>query len=215
MQEFEVNEFITLKLEDNETIIYIDGQRFRQCKFLLLNILVDKITSLDAIESIDEAAERLDDSMEGSTLNRIEIPPETEFWGHCSNLQVWFENEYDTRFLHSNLAFPLLKRLTEAGDPLAKKVFKEEIAKKIESGYPPVISYLMNEMQYFDLLNEKEIKTLFENTQLIKKIISSLKNQKFHIEGWEDVSLILLKLSRSLFKGFVGLIPILISIPSL
>ena len=41
---------------------------------------------------------------------------------------------------HHNLAFPLLKVLTKSGDLQAKKVFREEIAKRFESGYVPVIS---------------------------------------------------------------------------
>ena len=44
------------------------------------------------------------------------------------NLQTWAENGYDTRILHSTLAFPLLKRLTEVGDLIAKNKLKEEIA---------------------------------------------------------------------------------------
>ena len=78
------------------------------------------------IESIDEAVEKLDRSLEGASEN-LKVPPETEFWGHCSNMQVWAEYNYDTRLLHSNLAFPLLKRLYEAGDTIAQRVFQEEI----------------------------------------------------------------------------------------
>ena len=54
----------------------------------------------------------------------------TEFRANCSNLQAWVENGYDTRLLHRNLAFPLLKKLTNVGDLHAKKVFKDEIANK-------------------------------------------------------------------------------------
>ena len=50
-KEFVINDFITLKLENNETIIYIRNERFDQCKFLLLQIPVDEITSLNEIES--------------------------------------------------------------------------------------------------------------------------------------------------------------------
>ncbi|MFX1237046.1 MAG: hypothetical protein ACFFAS_03805 [Promethearchaeota archaeon] len=53
--------------------------------------------------------------------NRV-IPPETEFLVHCSNLQAWVEHGYDARLIHSNLAFPLLKRLCEVGDPQAKRM---------------------------------------------------------------------------------------------
>lgn len=157
---FKVNQYISLKLEDGrkgkETVIYVNGKRFNQCKFLLLNIPVDKIKLFDEIESVDEAAERLDRSLEnGSKLRRPFIPPEIEFWGHCSNLQVWFENDYNTRLIHSNLAFPLLEKLTEVGDPLAKKVFKEEIAKRFLSGHLPVMEYLRYQ-NYMYYLNEEE-----------------------------------------------------------
>ncbi len=134
MKEFKVIEYITLKMEGNKTNIYVNGELFNQCKFLLLNIPVNKISSFDEIESIDEAVERLDRSMEGRGRKNFMIPPETEFWGHCSNLQVWAEMNYDTRILHRNLAFPLLKKLAQVGDPIAKKALKDEIAKRFLSG---------------------------------------------------------------------------------
>lgn len=37
MQEFKVNDYITLKLENNTTVIYVDNKRFNQCKFLLMD----------------------------------------------------------------------------------------------------------------------------------------------------------------------------------
>jgi len=163
---FKVNQYISLKLEDGrkgkETVIYVNGKRFNQCKFLLLNIPVDKIKLFDEIESVDEASEKLDRSLEkGSKLKGSFIPPEIEFWGHCSNLQVWFENDYNTRLIHSNLAFPLLKRLTEVGDHLAKKVFKEEIAKRFLSGHLPVMEYLRYQ-NYMDYLSEEEMEYVLD-----------------------------------------------------
>ncbi|KKL89896.1 hypothetical protein LCGC14_1910130, partial [marine sediment metagenome] len=115
MKEFKVNRYITLKLERDETVIYIKQKRFDQCKFLLLNIPIDKISSFGEINSIDEAAEELDRSLEGRGTGLFKIPPEVEFWGHCSNLQVWVEMDYDTRLLHRNIAFPLLRELTQLG----------------------------------------------------------------------------------------------------
>ncbi|MHA1670082.1 MAG: hypothetical protein ACTSV5_05815 [Promethearchaeota archaeon] len=76
-----------MHLERGNTTIYVVGQPFIQCKFLLLNIPIAKISSFDEIESIDEAAENVDGIVEEET-RKIEIPPEVEFWGHCSNLQV-------------------------------------------------------------------------------------------------------------------------------
>jgi len=166
-KEFKVNDYLALRLEpvwslqeqeegEQETVIYVVGERFRQCKFLFLDISVNEISSFDEIDSIDEAASKLDRSQERNKSFKRKIPPEVEFWGHCSNLQTWAEYNYDTRLLHSNLAFPLLKKLTEAGDPIAKKVFREEIAKCLERGYQPVVEYLKEE-NYFKFLSHEEL----------------------------------------------------------
>ena len=174
MKEFKVNKYITLKLEGGKTNIYIKNELFNQCKFLLLDILVEKISSFDDIESIDEAAKRLDKTLE---QDKTRIPPDTEFWGHCSNLQIWAENDYYTRLLHSNLSFPLLKRLAEIGDPLAKKVFKEEIAKRLSvldvisndvesSNYQPMVDLFYHE-GYLEYLNDNELEIALRNTKEI------------------------------------------------
>jgi len=173
-KEFQVNEHITLKLEKGKTNIYINNILFRQCKYLLLNIPVDKITSLNDIESIDEAAEKLNRSMEGYH-HKVNIIPETEFWGHCSNLQVWFENEYDTRLLHSNLAFPLLKKLAEVGDENAKKLFKKEVARRFLSNHEP-IRQLIIENGYLDDFNIDELLGIgVKSLKDLKKIEKLLK----------------------------------------
>jgi len=160
LQEFKVNDFITLKLEGNNTVIYVDGKEFKHCKYLLLKIPIDEIETFETIESIDEAAEKLDKSMERRN-KKVDVPPATEFWGHCSNLQAWSENNYDTRLLHSNLSFPLLKKLTKAGDLKAQKVFKDEIAERFSSGHSTVMKYL-TVRGYLSYLNDEELKTLFE-----------------------------------------------------
>ena len=186
MKEFTVNKYITLKLEDNipkdnligsfigyiaknflkvenkTTVIYVNGIRFDQCKFLLLDVPKNQFDSMENIDNIDEAAEKLDHSLEINFQGNYEgFSPETEFWAHSSNLQAWAENNYDTRLLHRNIAFPLLKKLTEAGDPIAKNVFKDEIAKRLASGHNSVITYLINE-GYLDYLNKDELKVVFE-----------------------------------------------------
>jgi len=179
-REFKVNNYITLKLEYNtspweeywETVIYVNERRFDQCKFLLLKIPIEEIKTFDELESIDEAVEKLDRSLEPIHGPSEVIPPDVEFWGHCSNLQVWFENDYDSRLLHRNLAFPLLKRLTEVGDPLARKVFKDEIAKRLKKSSPVVVEYLINE-DYFKYLNREEIESLLESpkSNLLKNMV--------------------------------------------
>lgn len=159
MKEFKVNNYITLRLEENNTIIYVDDKPFAQCKSLLINIPMKEIDSFDEVKSIDEAAEKLDKSFE---RNQVDIPPEVEFWGHCSNMQVWYEYNYDTRLLHSNLAFSLLKKLTKAGDPLAKKVFKEEILNRLEKGGDTVILFLL-ENSYLGSFTKEELRSIYES----------------------------------------------------
>ncbi len=190
MKEFQVNNYITLKLEDGKTNIYVDGELFEQCRFLLLNIPINEISSFDEINSVDEAAENLSKKMEKRYFpwgeNKIPeiISPEIEFWAHSSNLQVWSEYDYDTRLIHSNLAFPLLKKLTEVGDLSAKKVFKEEIAKRLESGYWPVTEYLMRGDYTGYLSREEFLSCILEDENEIHFLleIEKLNDIRFYLE---------------------------------
>ena len=143
VKEFKVNAYITLKLEDKETIIYIGGERFRSCKAVSLDIPISKTTHLNDIESIDELVDKLKNLNVNSNLSKTELSPEDEFWGHCSSLQIWAENEYNTDLLHSSLAFPLLVKLSLLGDPLAKKLFKKEVIRRLSSGFFPTIYRLI------------------------------------------------------------------------
>ena len=174
--EFKINEYITLKLERGKTFIYVNGKRFLQCIRLVLNIQKTKVQMYDEINSIDEAADLYAKHIfqnrlipeEGAIISKgYDITVEQEFWGHCSNIQAWVEHDYDTRILKSNISFPLLRQLTQVGDPLAKKVFKKEIALRIEDGNHSVVQYLINE-GYLRYLAPSEIKTIIETTKLIE-----------------------------------------------
>jgi len=156
MKEFKINEYITLRLEKDKTNVYINDIKIIQCKYLLLRELNDKSLINDEEDlSIDRLAEKLDKSLElddSIEAQEYQIDPEVEFWAHCSNIQTWAENNYDTQILHANLSFPLLKKLTIAGDPLAKEVFKREIFKRFKSGNLNVMTFLIKEgyLDYFD-----------------------------------------------------------------
>ena len=172
MKEFKANKYILLRLEGIYTQMYVNNERFVGCARLILNISKKEVDSFDEIESIDEASELSDHYLIDNEIYKEEhgklafspysydIPPETEFWGHCSNIQAWIENDYNTCILHSNIAFPLLKELTKAGDPKAKRVFKEEIAKRMSSGYYPTIKYLILEGYLFFLTIEELLCTI-------------------------------------------------------
>ena len=181
--EKEINQYITLKLERGKTFIYVNGRRFIQCIRLILNIQKKDIPLYDEIESIDEAAKVYKNHLYQNRIVRgpaaapvwdqsHDITPEQEFWAHCSNLQAWVENDYDTRILMSNISFPLLRALSKAGDPAARRVFKEEIAQRLESGYPSVVQYLLVQ-GYIGEFSPAEFVTILESTGLIPKVSSN------------------------------------------
>jgi small GTP-binding protein len=84
--------------------------------------------------------------------------------------------------MHRNLAFPLLKALVKAGDRLAKKVFKEEIAVRLESGYPSVLAYLIKQ-NYLKYLTRRELDTILENPDFIQNFIDNIRNLT-NIPSW-------------------------------
>ncbi len=197
VREFKINNLITLKLENNITNIYVNKELFRQCMFLLLTKLsLDEIDNyINDVKSVDDAITNLDHSLEKEIFEE-DIPADTEFWAHCSNIQVWVENEYDTRLLHRNLAFPLLQRLTECGDSFAKIKFKEEIVKRFESGSFTVVKYLL-ENEYDRYLTKEEFQYAildYEEVEVLKKIedITHIKHnlaESLEISGgdrWDD-----------------------------
>ena len=154
---YKINKYLTLKLKNDETVIYIAGQPFEICKHLIINIPVEQVND---IESIDEVVDGYGEDIEYRFYtHEVELTPKEIFKGHCSNLQVWAENGYDTCLLGSNLAFPLLKRLTEVGDLKASSVFKDEIRKRFGSLYAPVQQYLICEgyLKYFSKSERQEM----------------------------------------------------------
>ena len=149
---FKINYYLSLKLEHGHTQIYVKNKCFNTCKYLLFDLNLNELESYDKIKSIDDLVVK-------EQQNSIRIKPHQEFWGHCSNLQAWYENNYDTRLLHRNLAFPLLNALSKAGDPKAKRVFKEEIAERFLTGTPNVMEFLLRE-GYLNYLNKEEYQSL-------------------------------------------------------
>ena len=144
-KEFKVNHFITLRLENDKTNIYVNNQFFSQCKFLSLNINYENISPLNDIKSIDEIYELQQQSPKKNLNKKYSIPPTVKFWAHCSNFQVWVENNYNTHLLHHKLAFPLLYKLTKLGDPITKHVLEKEIMRRYLYGNSTVRIYLVIE----------------------------------------------------------------------
>ncbi len=183
MREFKVNDYIKLKLENKKTILYVAGERYRQCTNLKLKVPIDKISTFKEIKSIDELTEKYDLSKYRYSKDyKYTLTPEEEFWGYCSNLQVWNEHDYDTRLLHRFYAFPLLKKLYELGDPKAKSVFKKEIIKRFQEGHKLTSVYLA-EYGYLRLFTLEELDKLFHeyiNNDKIKKDIVVIGQFSFY-----------------------------------
>jgi len=150
----ELNREVSLKLEEGRTNIYIDNRKFRQCKSLIVHIPITELHRFNDLTSIDD----LEQKNSKKKYNQPKLSPEDEFWGHCSNIQAWIENNYDTKLLHHNLAFPLLRELYKLGDIKAKRVFKDEIISRFIEGSNQVKLFLLEEgfLRYFNF-EEREI----------------------------------------------------------
>ncbi len=179
MLKYTINKFLELRFEDGNTNIYVNNQLFMHCKYILLKISTENTTNMTKINSIDDAVEKFDRSFEFPRVQGEirKINPKTLFWAHCSNLQVWFENNYNSSLIHSNLAFPLLKELAKAGDRIAKRVFKEEVAQRFESKNLSVIQFLLYN-EYLDYLNKEELEIVLEQTKVnLRNIIINRLNE--------------------------------------
>ena len=186
MLEFKASKHIFLKLEDNNTNIYINGTLFRQCKSIYLNIPKEDNSILDDIRSIDEAEDIL-----GTSKTHAPLTPEEEFFGHCSNIRAWVENDYNTDILHYRLAFPLLKKLFFLRDPIAKRQFKSEIVNKFEGGHLKTIFFFLVEdyLKYF----KKDERMDF--CELIFKAISNSLKKIYQKDGLPRKDIIYLVLT--------------------
>jgi hypothetical protein len=165
MLKYTINKFLDLRFEDGKTNIYVNNELFMHCKYILLNLNLDNFDYFSEIDSIDDIVEKLDASFEVPGVKKNDVIPEMLFWAHCSNLQAWYENNYNTCLIHSNLAFPLLKELTKAGDLRARRIFKEEVGKRLESKNLNVIQFLLYN-EYLNYLNKEELEVILEQTRV-------------------------------------------------
>ena len=60
MKEYRINDYIKLKLENEKTVIYVDGKRFWHRKALIFNVPIEEVTEFENINSIDELIEEID-----------------------------------------------------------------------------------------------------------------------------------------------------------
>lgn len=176
MIEKKLSEDITLKLEEDDTKIFVNGESFRVCKNLLLNISPQNKQEINKnIKNVDDISEYLKSN---EFQPKLDISPEEEFWAHCSNLQAWIENDYNLDIIHTNLGYPLLKTLAMSGNIKAKEKLKESILKRYrENRFSHLwrgVHYIMEWMDQFERDTFREL--IFEK-------IKEGKNNKSINEG--------------------------------
>jgi len=160
--------------------MYINGEEYNLCCGVLLNIPgEDKRFTAGDKESVDYITDsgEFKSTRDNNLRKEIKLSPEEEFWAYCSNLQVWAENNYNTNLLDYSVAFPLLEKLIQIGDPLAKNVYKQEILRRLKYGTYWATSFIKYEgfFEKISLTEEELINGVlipFEATTL-KKITNS------------------------------------------
>jgi hypothetical protein len=170
---FTINEHLTLCMERGETNIYVDGDIFDQCKYLLLNKHPDvedqHLVVEDKTTTMDEALWKHYGKLEDPGYHDVYIPARAAFWGHCSSLQAWAESGYDSSLLHANLAFPLLRALSRAGDPAAKQSLEREVITRWASEFEPVQSYLV-EMEFLNDISAKGLVEIIKHDKVLDQV---------------------------------------------
>lgn len=186
--EFVVNEYIALKLENNKTIMYVNGEECDLCCGVLVNVAGDyPRLSGGNQDSVDFV---IDSGKYKSTSNveiRKKVTPEEEFWAFCSNLQVWVENDYNTDLLHYDASIPLLDKLVQAGDPLAKEAFKREILRRLRYGTYLAVSFLKFEgyLNRANLTSEEIIEGALNPTEAEALIAIAKRTDLKYVMGIE------------------------------
>ena len=163
VRSFRISDYLEVRLVNGKTAVYVGGRLFSYCRFLVL-VNPHRNSAQKDIKSIDDLEELAMDQFEEPIfdLNDFGLTPEQEFWGHCSNLQAWYEHSYDTRLLHSNLSFPLLKALGEAGDEHAMRVFKLEVANRFIEGPDSIREYL-RAAGHLKIFTESELDDIYRD----------------------------------------------------
>ncbi|HME51756.1 MAG TPA: tetratricopeptide repeat protein [Candidatus Lokiarchaeia archaeon] len=156
--------------KDARVQVLVDGRPVLHCAFLVADISpVD-----ESIESIDDLARVAGArQLEGQGIRDI-MTIEEEVFAHASNIQAWAEHDYDTRLLHSNIAFPLLKELAAAGDDKATRVLQADIETRLRDGSPETRQLILKSC--WDLIDP----------ELIERILSEITNEGVKSSIWYD-----------------------------
>ncbi|MBD3214271.1 MAG: hypothetical protein GF311_16795 [Candidatus Lokiarchaeota archaeon] len=87
---------------------------------------------------------------------------EKKFRSNCSKLKKWFEQDYNPKLLKDFSAFNLLKKLSEVGDPLAERIFRNEIISAFRTGKDSIVTHLKGG-GFLNYLNQNQMRELLIN----------------------------------------------------
>jgi len=193
-----INEYIDLIWYEGQPTIFVAGKKFNQCMFLAATISHREgieINSIDELMTIDDARIMEDD---GTFFG---MTPKAIMEAHASNLQAWCENDYDTRILHSNLSFSLLRKLAKEGDKKAKIVLKSEIEERLRTRQKSVIISIIDccmdfipaeTILDFAMMKDDHIENAITYSEHdIPYIVQKNNTHKYLIiiDYWKDISL--------------------------
>jgi len=165
VQDYIINEFLSVKSEGSTWDIYISNLKVEKRRYTIYNISPKEIIESEEIPSADWYFS------DGTIV-------EAEFTNVCEILEIWYKNRYDTSLLNKEGAFPLLRLLYIAGDPVANEVFLSEIEKRIKTNHPPTMAYLV-EFGFIDYLNIPVMNELTSMKDVGKELLRAMGLTKF------------------------------------
>jgi hypothetical protein len=180
IKEYSFNKYILLRKDKKRANIYVNKEKFIQCRRLILNIPISEINVFDDIDSLEEAKKKLYYLRKEKKIKekKLRLKLSDEFWGHCSNLSAWVNNNYNSRILHYNLSFSLLKRLYKIGDQKAISVYLEEIIDRLNSKSKTVANFLLANNLWDFTIKELETILIESNNLFAHKGIEGIINIK-------------------------------------
>ncbi len=152
-QEHIINQYLTVKQSKTGYDVYVGGEKVPSCACNLLDIDTEIALLFEG----------------GADEYRSEVGEEpAAFEEACFILDQWSSLNYNTRAMTKEASFPLLKRLYDAGDPLARRVFAKEIEKRLLGGNQSVVTYLFEE-NFYKYLGEENLLEIKKENEFARK----------------------------------------------
>ncbi len=182
LKECKINEYITVKLHEDAPAVYIRNRQYKIQNFKYLDVSIDEVKSSYNLDSIDGATDKIDEKDKEERRKYVSRPFIPEYWYEklCDNLKIWAKNDYDTKLIYGPYAFQLLRKLEIASDPIAIKVLKLEIIKRLTGDNLSIVDFLLSENYTRIYLNSDDLGQIYlnKNSGLLNTLISS-KNIRF------------------------------------